>query len=355
MKSLQEAVRVQKNRNDKYKAYDLKGFAFAFQVWAYEAIPTLGLRWASGIGLGLACVVNWSSLEVCTILQMVTEEQQDSCQDFISTPGSVDEVPPISIQENEMFENTSPSMDEDAHQGDPADTAEKYNSATAAAFPFPFAVPSKEEWSTHAHRCEVEGQIEESPIAMAEFCHEEAVTSTVAVEVTTKRKSPDKAALAGFEPIISYWNTNWKYLSISQTPQWLHGPLLIFLEKILASMPISRLRDQLNSSLKKLSKVGHVSSSMINMVRTFCVNFFVKTDAYLKCKENVKRGNNSKEGMVLREELANNCSRFNTLAGDIRIVTDEIRIVADEIEELKKKLAEKEKYIFNMKVERMIW
>ncbi|KAK0589562.1 hypothetical protein LWI29_015856 [Acer saccharum] len=320
MKSLQEAVRVQKNHN--YKAYDLKGFAYAFQVWAYEVIPTLGHRCACRIGLGLACIVNWSSvgspsykkvqgifeeknievctvlqavteeqqdscqnfitpvsdevpqkpmdedahqgdpadtaeeynsataaafpfplaeasknelstpahccevesqteefplaaiaeslreeavmstvaitvtekrkspdeaaLEVCTVLQVVTEEQQDSCQNFIATPGSDDEVPPTSIQENEMFEATSPSMDGDAHQGDPAGTAEDYYSATAAAFPFPLVVPSKEEWSTPAHRCEVEGQIE-SPTAMAESFREVAVTSTLAIEVTTKK------------------------------------------------------------------------------------------------------------------------------------------------------------------------
>ena len=73
-----------------------------------------------------------------TVLQAVTEEQQDSCQNFI-TPGS-DEVP-------------QKSMDEDAHQGDPADTAEEYNSATAAAFPFPHAEASKDELSTPAHRC----------------------------------------------------------------------------------------------------------------------------------------------------------------------------------------------------------
>ncbi|KAK1569217.1 hypothetical protein Q3G72_033924 [Acer saccharum] len=196
MKSLQEAVRVQKNHN--YKAYDLKGFAYAFQVWAYEVIPTLGHRCACRIGLGLACIVNWSSvgspsykkvqgifeeknIEVCTVLQAVTEEQQDSCQNFITT-GS-DEVP-------------QKSMDEDAHQGDPADTAEEYNSATAAAFPFPLAEASKNELSTPAHCCEVEGQTEEFPLAaIAESLREEAVMSTVAITVTEKRKSPDEAAL----------------------------------------------------------------------------------------------------------------------------------------------------------------
>ncbi|KAK4845092.1 hypothetical protein QYF36_000768 [Acer negundo] len=191
MKSHQEAVRVQKNRN--YKAYGLKGFAYAFQVWAYKVIPTLRHRCACRIGLGVACIVNWSSvgspsykkvqgifeeknisaIEVCTVLQAVTEEQKDSCQNFI-TPG-FDKVPLT-------------SMDEDAYQGDPADTAEEYNSATTAAFPFPLAVPSKEEWSTPAHRClkfrmqEVEGQIEESPIAMAKSYREVVVMSIVAVE-----------------------------------------------------------------------------------------------------------------------------------------------------------------------------
>ncbi|KAK1568519.1 hypothetical protein Q3G72_025406 [Acer saccharum] len=93
-------------------------------------------------------------------------------------------------------------------------------------------------------------------------------------------------------------------------------------------------RDQINSSLEKLSKVGHFPSSMINTVRTFRVNFLVNTDVYLKCKENIKRADKSKkEGMVLREELANNRSRFNKLVGDIWIVADEM-IVVDEIEEL---------------------
>ncbi|KAK0590595.1 hypothetical protein LWI29_029220 [Acer saccharum] len=93
-------------------------------------------------------------------------------------------------------------------------------------------------------------------------------------------------------------------------------------------------RDQINSSLEKLSKVGHFPSSMINTVRTFRVNFLVNTDVYLKCKENIKRADKSKkEGMVLREELANNRSRFNKLVGDIWIVADEMRVV-DEIEEL---------------------
>ncbi|KAL6323807.1 hypothetical protein AAG906_003428 [Vitis piasezkii] len=43
------------------KAYSLIGFSYAFQVWAYEAIPLIGLKYVSHVSRSYPQILNWSA------------------------------------------------------------------------------------------------------------------------------------------------------------------------------------------------------------------------------------------------------------------------------------------------------
>ena len=43
------------------EAYSLVGFPYAFQVWAYEAIPLIGLKYATRVSESYPRILNWSA------------------------------------------------------------------------------------------------------------------------------------------------------------------------------------------------------------------------------------------------------------------------------------------------------
>ena len=43
------------------EAYSLVGFPYAFQVWAYEAIPLIGLKYATRVSERYPRILNWSA------------------------------------------------------------------------------------------------------------------------------------------------------------------------------------------------------------------------------------------------------------------------------------------------------
>ena len=43
------------------KAYSLVGFPYAFQVWAYKAIPLIGLKYVTCVSESYPQVLNWSA------------------------------------------------------------------------------------------------------------------------------------------------------------------------------------------------------------------------------------------------------------------------------------------------------
>ena len=57
--------KVEKNNekgNATYDAYALVGFSYIFQIWAYEVILLLGMKYASSIGRSLPRICNWRSI-----------------------------------------------------------------------------------------------------------------------------------------------------------------------------------------------------------------------------------------------------------------------------------------------------
>ncbi|KAL6349633.1 hypothetical protein AAG906_035794 [Vitis piasezkii] len=80
------------------EAYSLVGFPYAFQVWAYEAIPLIGLKYVTRVSESYPRILNWSgtsaskSIEVekvflepnLTFHSLLTptleEQQQDYCK-----------------------------------------------------------------------------------------------------------------------------------------------------------------------------------------------------------------------------------------------------------------------------------
>ena len=65
--------RVLENRLSKYQdkkkakgevaveAYSLVGFPYTFQVWAYEAIPLIGLKYVTHVSKSYPRILNWSA------------------------------------------------------------------------------------------------------------------------------------------------------------------------------------------------------------------------------------------------------------------------------------------------------
>ena len=49
-----------KKRNASYEAYALVGFPYAFQIWAYNVIPLLGMKYVSRIGRSFPIILNWT-------------------------------------------------------------------------------------------------------------------------------------------------------------------------------------------------------------------------------------------------------------------------------------------------------
>ena len=43
------------------EAYSLVRFAYAFQIWAFEVIPLLGLKYATRVSQGYPRILNWSA------------------------------------------------------------------------------------------------------------------------------------------------------------------------------------------------------------------------------------------------------------------------------------------------------
>ena len=43
------------------KAYSLVGFPYAFQVWAYEVIPLIGLKYVTHVSESYPRILNWST------------------------------------------------------------------------------------------------------------------------------------------------------------------------------------------------------------------------------------------------------------------------------------------------------
>ena len=48
--------------NATYDAYDFVGFPYVFQIWVYEVIPLLGMKYASRIRRSFPRICNWKSI-----------------------------------------------------------------------------------------------------------------------------------------------------------------------------------------------------------------------------------------------------------------------------------------------------
>ncbi|KAL5789343.1 hypothetical protein ACOSQ2_004231 [Xanthoceras sorbifolium] len=96
-------------------------------------------------------------------------------------------------------------------------------------------------------------------------------------------------------------------------------------------------RDQFNSSLELLLKADYFSSSVLNLVRRFRMNFVNNINLYLKSQETLQTAEkNIEDSMALRDHLANNRSRFDQVMRDIKLRTDEIDELTKLLEEKKK-------------------
>ena len=60
--------------------YTLVGFPFAFQIWAYEAIPALGFRFAARVGQNCPRILNWAKTQIPRLadVQKVLEQPKVS-------------------------------------------------------------------------------------------------------------------------------------------------------------------------------------------------------------------------------------------------------------------------------------
>ncbi|KAK0591005.1 hypothetical protein LWI29_034332 [Acer saccharum] len=315
MNSLKDALREKKPT-----VYNLVGFPFAFQVWAFEAMPsigTLGPKFATKDGCALPRINSWWSTGA-----------------------------PDHKKLQEFFESKDRLINESYHEV--VTVANKGKSPVEAALD-----PSEPSWPSsqfYGHNSNFHADLKTeipSPTSIDQQFSMYPFLFLTRAQFNLD-KSPNELLDSSSQIILGTSQ------DINQAKHLLRHCLSTDFESLVDSSQ----RDKVNSSLELLMKVGNFPPSMLNMVRTFRMNFLGNTDVYSKCKEHVERADKSnKEVMVLREELANNRCQYFQIMGDIRLATNEMKELTNEMEELTKKMeeltkmfAEKEKYKMDLEV-----
>ncbi|RVW40837.1 hypothetical protein CK203_038529 [Vitis vinifera] len=125
------------------EAYSLVGFPYAFQVWAYEAIPLIGLKYATRVSERYPRILNWSAtsaprstevenvflephLTFHSLLTPTLEEQQQDYYKHVDKQGASAEM----LHQSNASQDAK--NDDLRHEKSSSDTAAYVAAATAA-------------------------------------------------------------------------------------------------------------------------------------------------------------------------------------------------------------------------------
>ncbi|XP_034676988.1 uncharacterized protein LOC117907533 [Vitis riparia] len=125
------------------EAYSLVGFPYAFQVWAYEAIPLIGLKYATHVAESYPRILNWSAtsaprstevenvflephLTFHSLLTPTLEEQQQDYYKHVDKQGASAEM----LHQSNASQDAK--KDDLRHEKSSSDTAAYVAAATAA-------------------------------------------------------------------------------------------------------------------------------------------------------------------------------------------------------------------------------
>ncbi|RVW57840.1 hypothetical protein CK203_114817 [Vitis vinifera] len=125
------------------EAYSLVGFPYAFQVWAYEAIPLIGLKYATRVSESYPRILNWSAtsaprstevenvflephLTFHSLLTPTLEEQQQDYYKHVDKQGASAEM----LHQSNASQDAK--KDDLRHEKSSSDTAAYVAAATAA-------------------------------------------------------------------------------------------------------------------------------------------------------------------------------------------------------------------------------
>ncbi|RVW63503.1 hypothetical protein CK203_054191 [Vitis vinifera] len=132
-----------KQRGAAVEAYSLVGFPYAFQVWAYEAIPLIGLKYATRVSERYPRILNWSAtsaprstevenvflephLTFHSLLTPTLEEQQQDYYKHVDKQGASAEM----LHQSNASQDAK--NDDLRHEKSSSDTAAYVAAATAA-------------------------------------------------------------------------------------------------------------------------------------------------------------------------------------------------------------------------------
>ncbi|KAL5856605.1 hypothetical protein ACOSQ3_004063 [Xanthoceras sorbifolium] len=403
MSSLQNALkgRVQmlndrdkKKSKQNWEAYSLQGFPWAFQVWAYEAIPTLGHKSAHKLACGLPRLVDWQSkrspnymelqkifwqenLQTHAVLQPTPEEEQQRYwQHFISLGGASNELLTF-VQGNATSAAAAPlSIDANAITNTMAvKKTEKRNPPIEDTVVTALKKCKKDLPRLHGFHQEQGLALQELPQSLPsteELTENESTSpplpcvSTVALQSSALASAPISTPLQGsVQPSIPSLDEAQAFFTklapildesvenlLQSSQAMLDTPEDIWRAKCFLTQCRSSnfeflmkpgRREQLNSSLELLLKNGYFPSSMLDFVRSFQMKFLRNTCIYSNCQESVKRANKNKEdAKALRGELAKSCNNFDQVMRDIQLRDDMIEELTKKLEEQKKLKADLE-------------
>ncbi|RVW33023.1 hypothetical protein CK203_101244 [Vitis vinifera] len=112
----------QQKGNIAHEAYSLVGFPYVFQVWVYETISIIGMKYANHVAKSCPQILNWSAtstprftelqqifldsnLSLCSLLEPTLEECQQDYYKHLNKLGSVNGVPPEILSQPTTLEH----------------------------------------------------------------------------------------------------------------------------------------------------------------------------------------------------------------------------------------------------------
>ena len=73
----------EEKKNASYEAYALVGFPYAFQIWAYEVIPLLKMKYPSLIGRSFPIILNWTGTAIPKYTEIQSLFVESNVSDFL--------------------------------------------------------------------------------------------------------------------------------------------------------------------------------------------------------------------------------------------------------------------------------